>query len=368
MNTVKIDQIGPEYLIEVSQPRLGMHGFLVIDSTKLGPGKGGIRMTDSVSADEVFRLARTMTYKNALASIPFGGAKGGIVWQGGDLEAKRRIVMSYARAIAPYIPSHYIAGPDVNTGEQEMAWIVEAVGNLKAATGRPATLCRVDGRECGLPHELGSTGFGVAEATEVVTQVAGDDLRNLTVAIEGYGNVGQFAFRHLVEKGAKVIAIGDSRGTAVLNSGQFDETILLKLKEDKQSVANYPGAQALDRAAIFSQPVDILILATVTDVINEQNQGLIQAKYIVQGANIPMSEKIEAELWQSGKIIVPDMIANAGGVISSYAEHIGVGADQMFELITEKIRPRVKAVMSEALKTKTPPREVALAQAEALLQ
>ncbi|TSC65661.1 MAG: glutamate dehydrogenase (NAD(P)+) [Candidatus Berkelbacteria bacterium Gr01-1014_85] len=368
MNSIEPDSLGPEYLLEVSDPSCGMHGFLVIDSTKLGPGKGGLRMTETVTADEVFRLARTMTYKNALANIPFGGAKGGIVWTGGDIEQKRRLVMSYARAIAPYIPSRYIAGPDVNTGEQEMAWIVEAVGNLKAATGRPATLCRVDGRDCGLPHELGSTGYGVVEATEVATQVAGDDLTQLTVAIEGYGNVGQFALRHLLAKGAKVKAIGDSRGTAFLKSGQFDESVLLKIKERRGSVAEYPGAVALERAAIFEQDVDILILATVTDVVTDQNKSLIKAKYIIEGANIPMSEAIETELWQSGKIIVPDMIANAGGVISSYAEHIGADADTMFKLITEKIRPRVQAVMSEAIKTKTPPRQVALAQAEALLK
>ena len=130
------DNFGPEYVIFVYDPALEMEGFLVVDNTALGPGKGGIRMTPDVSAEEVFRLARTMTWKNALAGIPFGGAKAGIIWRGGSDELKKQFVQSFARALKPFLVKKYIAGPDVGTGEREMQWFVEAVNNWRAATGK----------------------------------------------------------------------------------------------------------------------------------------------------------------------------------------------------------------------------------------
>lgn len=144
------DEFGPEYVIHAYDPVIGMRGFLVIDNTARGPGKGGIRMTAQVTAEEVFRLARIMTWKNAIADIPFGGAKAGIVWQGtvpgehrtkSKENLKKKYIQSFARALRPFIPKKYIAGPDVNTGEQEMQWFVEATGNWRSATGKPAKLC-----------------------------------------------------------------------------------------------------------------------------------------------------------------------------------------------------------------------------------
>ena len=119
------DEFGPEYVVRVYDAAIGMEGFLVIDNTALGVGKGGIRMTPTVTAGEVFRLARTMTWKNALAEIPFGGAKAGIVWHGGPDELKKQYIQSFARAIKLYTPKKYVAGPDVNTGEREMKWFTE---------------------------------------------------------------------------------------------------------------------------------------------------------------------------------------------------------------------------------------------------
>ncbi|MDO8655259.1 MAG: Glu/Leu/Phe/Val dehydrogenase dimerization domain-containing protein, partial [bacterium] len=195
-----------EYRVEVYDPKTGMRGFLVIDSTTLGPGKGGIRMTPDITEEEVARLAKTMTFKNALADIPFGGAKGGIIWNGGSDELKKQYVQSYARAIKPFVPKKYIAGPDVNTGEREMQWFVEATGIWRSATGKPANLCMKlfgkPGEKCGIPHEFGSTGFGVAQAVAVAAELKGLDIKKATVAIEGFGNVGSFAFKYLKEMGA----------------------------------------------------------------------------------------------------------------------------------------------------------------------
>ena len=208
----------------------------MIDNTALGPGKGGMRMTPDVSLGEVFRLARTMTWKNAIADIPFGGAKCGIVWPssaqattgkpvGGD-QLKKQYIESFARALKPLMPRIYIGGPDVNTGEREMQWFAEANGNWRSVTGKPANYCMAafgkkenkvsstPREKCGIPHEFGSTGFGVAKATKIAADILGLDIKNLRIAIEGFGNVGSFAFKHLSEMGAKIVAVADKDGTA----------------------------------------------------------------------------------------------------------------------------------------------------------
>src|SRR3989344_12969 len=199
------DEWGPEHIVRVYEPKSGLQGILVVDSTVLGPSKGGIRMAANVTEEEVFRLARTMTWKNALAGIPFGGAKAGIVWPGGADAIKKTFVTSFARAIAPFIPSRYIGGPDVNTGEREMAWIARELKNWNAVTGKPTHFCtKTRGKKkCGLPHELGSTGFGVAVAAQIAARTCGISITGARIAIEGYGNVGSFALAHLPALGAK---------------------------------------------------------------------------------------------------------------------------------------------------------------------
>jgi len=359
------DKFGPEYVIQVYDPISCMTGFLVIDNTVFGPGKGGIRMTPNVTVEEVSRLARTMTWKNALFSLPFGGAKAGLVATWRSDEEKKIHVQKFAEALKQFVPSKYIAGPDVHSGEREMLWFAEAAGDWRAATGKPKDFCAViNGKNtCGLPHELGSTGFGVAHATKVAAGIFGISLPGATVAIEGFGNVGSFVFKHLKEMGAIVIAVSDSRGTAYKKDGLHERT-LHDLKASKRSVADYPGAKILPREELFEIPVDILIPAAVTDVINETNKDKICAKMIVEGANIPVKENIENELWRKGIIIVPDFIANAGGVISSYAEYIGSTPEEMFEIVKEKIKNVTHEVMARSFEEKKNPREIGLALAE----
>lgn len=365
------DQYGPEEVIEVFDPVVGMHGFLVIDNTAAGPGKGGIRMSADVNAEEVFRLARTMTWKNALAGIPFGGAKAGIVWPGGDQSLKRAYVESFAKALKPHLIKRYIAGPDVGSGETEMEWFAEAAGNWRAATGKPANYCMAHfgkpGEKCGLPHEYGSTGFGVVQSAKITYQLMGQSLQGATVAIHGFGNVGSFAYHHLTELGAKVIAIADQHGAVIQPTGFAPAAIETIIKE-RQSITNYPNATVVSQADFFRQPVDILIPASVTDVINPDNKQHVQAKLIVEGGNIPMSEAIEEELVQRGIIIVPDFVANAGGVISSYAEYRGYNPKRMFTVITERITKTTRLIMSESLKTKQSARQIGQRIAEERVQ
>ncbi len=369
MSIIK-DKFGPEYLIEVSDPKIGMHGFLVIDNTILGPGKGGIRMTPNVTLEEVYRLARTMTWKNAVAGIPFGGAKAGLVANWKSDKEKEEHVRGFARAISPFIPEKYIAGPDVSSGEREMQWIAEEVGVWQASTGKPANYCTTtgggEGKSCGLPHELGSTGFGVAYSTKVAAEVYGINIKGATVAIEGFGNVGTFAFKHLEEMGAKIVSLSDSKGSISLEKGLDYETTM-KTKQDEGSVIHYKGAKKLSVNDFFALPVDIFITAAVTDAINEKNKGLIRAKIIVEGSNIPMRENIEDELFRRGIKIVPDFIANAGGVISSYAEYAGLSPAKMFEMVEEKIVKATRIVLEESKRSGKNPREVALKIAEEIV-
>lgn len=352
------DEFGPEYVIEVSDPHSGMEGFVVIDNTAMGPGKGGIRMTPTVSPGEVFRLARVMTWKNALFDLPFGGAKGGIVWTGGDEKKKKEFVQAYARALKPLLGSKYIPGPDVSSGENEMKWIAEAVDDFQAATGKPADYCQ--GKACGLPHELGSTGYGVAEATVETLKFLGRDVKKTTIAIEGFGNVGSFAFKHLLEYGAKVVAVSDSKGAAINNDGLNLDKIW-QAKKAHGSVRFAKEADEKELADLFSLEVDVLITAAVTDAINLGNKDSLKAKVIVQGSNIPMTEEVENELIERGILVIPDFVANGGGVISSWCEHVGKKPEEMFEIVHKKITQATRTVLEQADGEQKNLRQVALA-------
>lgn len=359
------DSFGPEYVIKIYDPKLKMQAYLVVDNTAIGPGKGGIRMTPGVTEEEVRRLARAMTWKNALAGIPFGGAKSGMVMPVEVLKnkaLKKKYVESFARALKPLLIEKYIAGPDVNNGEAEMQWFAEAAGDWRAATGKPASYKRRGAKKGywrGLPHELGSTGFGVANATAVAAKLLGIELKGARVAIEGFGNVGTFAFQFLTEMGAKVVAVADSKTCAYLENG-LDYKKAAAAKKKTGAVSGYPGAKALHHDDIFGLDVDILIPAAVTDVINDSNKDSIKAKLIVEGANIPMRENVEEYLFERGHFIVPDVVANAGGVISSYAEYMGYDPKAMFRIVKQKIVKTTEEVVRESLKRKENPRISAL--------
>ncbi|MFA5763613.1 MAG: Glu/Leu/Phe/Val dehydrogenase [archaeon] len=353
MNDEMFDLLGPEKIIEVYNPRVGMRGFVVIDNTALGPGKGGIRMTPTVSKDEVARLARTMTYKNALADLPFGGAKAGIIADDRQLTKleKKKIVEEFSKALKIVIPKLYVAAPDMNMAEEEMSWFAKANGSKKACTGKPKSMG-------GLPHELGSTGFGVAVATEVATKFLGKDLKKMTFSIEGFGNVGVFAAKFLEQKGAKLVAVSDSKGCLFVKEG-IDVEKLIKIKNETKSVINYPGNSGTCPEIIHAN-VDILITAAIPDFIKVKNFDEIKAKIIIEGSNIPMTQQVEELLHEKGVLVVPDFVANAGGVISSYVEYTGGNEKKMFTMVENKIKKNTLLVLNTAKKNKTIPRVAAM--------
>ncbi|MBW2990723.1 Glu/Leu/Phe/Val dehydrogenase [Candidatus Woesearchaeota archaeon] len=351
------DELGPEKILEVYDAGTGMHGFVVIDNTALGPGKGGIRMTPTVSKEEVFKLARAMTYKCGLAGLSFGGAKSGIIANPKEITAehKQAIVKAFAKALKPVSPSLYVAAPDIYMAEEEMRIYANTNGSMKSCTGKPKDMG-------GLPHELGSTGFGVFHAALVAVKHLKLDIKKLSFAVEGFGNVGWFAAKHLTEAGAKLVSVSDSQGT-LCNYKGIDFNKLAKVKKQEKTVTKYKEGKActvLKAEEIVSVDADILITAAIPDLVTDANKHKIKAKIVVQGSNIPMSPEIEEYLHKKGILIIPDFVANAGGVISSYVEYKGGDEKEMFKMVEEKIVKNTSEVLKTSKKQGIKPRDAAL--------
>lgn len=334
------DEFGPERILEVYDQKTGMQGVLVIDNTARGPGKGGIRMVPDVTTEEVFMLARTMTWKCALADLPFGGAKSGIRADPSKVD-REVMIRAFASKVKELVPSLYIGAPDMNTGENEMAAFVDEVGNRKGATGKPLSLG-------GLPHELGSTGYGVAQSAFVALEHKGMDIEKTTFAIEGFGNVGTFTMKFLAERDAKIIAVSDSKGTIYDEKGLEYEK-LLETKKEKGTVTAYGHGKVLHTEELFGVDADVLIPGARPNAINEKNVNKIRARMIVEAANIPMKMDIEKRLEKKGVLIIPDFVANAGGLISSYVEHIGGSEQEMFRLVKEKVTAATRLSLEKAV-------------------
>jgi len=359
-----VDEWGPEKVVQVYDAATRMKGVLVIDNTARGPGKGGIRFTPTVTPWEVFRLARTMTWKCAVADLPFGGAKGGIRGDPKKVE-KTAWVEAFARAVAPFVPEQYVAAPDMYTGEREMAAFVKEVGDLKGATGKPAEIG-------GIPHEYGTTGYGVAiaviEATKVLHELRniGQDVNDLKVSIQGFGNVGMFTARFLVDYGATVVAINDST-SAIYDPDGLNVTDAIKIKKTHGTLRPYKEGKHLPRDSIFKTPANVFVPASIANVINKDTVPMLLdagVKIIVEGANLPTTKGADDLLHRKGIWIVPDLIANAGGVIGSYAEYLDKTKDEAFHLIEDRIVENVRNIMSEAVMSNREPRVVGLEMAQ----
>ncbi|HEX7456672.1 MAG TPA: Glu/Leu/Phe/Val dehydrogenase [Candidatus Nanoarchaeia archaeon] len=366
---IKHDHLGPEKLIEIYDQETKMRGFLVIDNTWLGVAKGGLRMTPGVTLEEIFHLARVMTYKNALAELPFGGGKSGIIAdvKNISLAQKFELIRSFSRAIKLLCPSLYIAGPDVGTGGREIAEFVRANGSLKSATGKPADMCIKPGEECGLPHEFGSTGFGVVQAVLAALGFLGQNIEEMSVAIAGSGNVGSFVTSLLAKEKAKIVAISDSGGTTYNPKG-LEVRKIFDIKKKKGSVSDNPDGEKLSSEDITALDVDILIPAAFHDAVNAENVNKVKAKLIVEAANLAVRPDAEVTLYKKGVLVVPDIVANAGGVISSYAEYRGYNPKQMFKLVERKIERNVGTVLGKSKAEKITPRQAALKIARERLQ
>jgi glutamate dehydrogenase (NAD(P)+) len=340
------DEIGPEKVLYVYDPKTKLKGILVVDNTVRGPAIGGTRMAPDVSTEEIFRLARAMTFKNAAADIPHGGGKSGIIADP-ETENKHELIRSFARGIEPV--TDYIPGPDMGTDERCMAIVYKEIGR---AIGLPRELG-------GIPlDEIGSTGYGVALSTEVACEYALLDLSKASVAVEGFGAVGRAVVKFLTEKGAKIVAVSDSKGGIYQPDGLNCEK-LLKIKQTTGTVKNYEDGLTIENEELFRLPVDILIPGARPDVISKENARDIKAALVVEAANIPATREAERILHDRGVFVVPDFIANAGGVITAAVEYRGGTESEVFSAIREKIVKNTRQVLDMATDQKVPPRVAA---------
>jgi glutamate dehydrogenase (NAD(P)+) len=346
------DDLGPAKLLEVREPAIGLQAVLVVDNVACGPSIGGLRMAPDVSREECARLARAMTFKNAAAGLPHGGGKS-VLW--GDPRMpraqKERLIRTFAHAVRD--EADYIFGPDMGTDETCMAWIKDEIGR---AVGLPAELG-------GLPlDELGATGWGLAHCAEVAAPRAGIALSGARVVVQGFGAVGRHAARFLADRGARLIAASDSGGT-IFNGAGLDVAALARLKGGGRGVRDFPGGERLERDAVIGIECDIWIPAARPDVVREDNAARLRARLVLQGANVPFTAGAERALAARGVLIVPDFIANAGGVICAAMEYAGATRAAAFEAIAERIRANTDAVLREAESGGVPPREAAEAMA-----
>jgi glutamate dehydrogenase (NAD(P)+) len=298
-------------------------GYRVQHNNALGPYKGGIRYYPTVDLDEVTALAMLMTYKCAAVSLPFGGAKGGVACDPKKLSLEeiekitRRYTYMISEVIGPYVD---IPAPDVYTDARVMAWIMDTYSQLKGrqvpevVTGKPVYLGGCEGRE-------EATGFGVCVTTREACRVLGIPVKGARIAIQGFGNVGTYAALHLANLGAKIVAVSDSKG-AIYNKDGFNVEKLIAHKKNTGTVLGFPSATQIGEKELLQLDVDVLIPAAIEGVLTKEVAEKVQARIVAEGANGPTTTEGSQVLQEKGIFVVPDILANAGGVTASYFEWI----------------------------------------------
>ena len=342
------DQWGPYQIIHIYRPQTGLRAIVVVDNVACGPAIGGTRMAPDVSMLECARLARAMTFKNAAAGLPHGGAKSVIYHDPAITSGQKEAVMrDFADAIASL--TDYIPGPDMGTNEQSMGWVYDEIGR---AVGLPREIG-------GIPlDEIGATGLGVATAAKVAQDYCEVDLSKARIAVQGFGAVGQHAARFLSQHGAVMVAASDSTGT-VYDPAGIDIEDLRQLKREGKPVTAMKTGEILGRDEIVGVDCDIWIPAARPDVLHKDNVNLLKAALVIQGANIPATLEAEEIMHRKGILSIPDFIANAGGVICASVEYHGGDESTALNVIAEKVARNTKAVLSRAKETGQLPRTAA---------
>jgi glutamate dehydrogenase (NAD(P)+) len=339
-------QLKVQLAIEMDDGSVGVfEGFRVQHNEARGPFKGGLRYHPEVDEDEVNALASLMSWKTALVGIPFGGAKGGIQVDPRRLSENelQRLTRKFVDRIHSFIgPDLDIPAPDVNTDAQTMAWIMDQYSKFHGfspavVTGKPLETFGSKGREA-------ATGRGVALCACWGLEDLGIDVKGARIALQGFGNVGSWAARVLSERGAKLVAVGD-HGGYLENPEGFDVGALIDYvaSNPERSVQGFAGADQSSFEALFAADVDALIPAALGDVIDVEVAKEVRAKLVVEGANGPTTPDAHRRLVENGVRVVPDILANAGGVTVSYFEW--VQNTQRFEWEEDEINARLERIL-----------------------
>ena len=325
-----------------------MRGYRVQHNLSRGPAKGGIRYHPSTDIDEVRALAMWMTWKCALIGIPYGGAKGGVtidprLYSKTELE---RVTRRYASEILPIIgPERDIPAPDVGTDEQTMAWFMDTYSvNIGytvtgVVTGKPLSVGGSLGR-------AGATSRGVLFSAFAALREKGVDPRDVSVAVQGFGKVGGLAAQFLHDAGCKVVAVSDVKGGAYNAMGLNPAAMLRSVRQGLDSIAGYPGTDEITNEELLELDVDVLVPAALEGVIHDGNADKVKARFIVEGANGPTTPDADAVLEERGVHVVPDILANSGGVAVSYFEW--VQDLQAYWWSEDQVNDRLKAIMEGA--------------------
>ncbi len=325
-------------------------GYRVLHNTALGPGKGGIRYHPDVTEPEVEALAMLMTWKSALLDIPFGGAKGGVVCNTKELSESelRRLTRRFVHQLGNNIGPHTdIAAPDLYTNEQTMAWFYDTYdqmhggrNNRPIVTGKPLGLGGCAGRS-------EATGLGVFMATERFLELAPletlKEIKGATVSIQGFGEVGRVAANAFVEAGATVIAISDSQG-GIFSEDGIDLDAAIDFRKEHGTIVGLPETMTITNEDLLELECDILVPAAIANQINRGNAATIKAKLIAEGANAPTTPDADDILKERGIPVIPDIIANAGGLTVSYFEWVQNTQNQQwdYEDVIERLRKRMR--------------------------
>ncbi|HWW83222.1 MAG TPA: Glu/Leu/Phe/Val dehydrogenase [Vicinamibacterales bacterium] len=329
-------------------------GFRVQYNITLGPGKGGIRYHPGVNLDEVTALAAWMTWKCAVAHIPFGGAKGGVICDPSKM-SRRELEALTRRYIAEIIdaigPEKDVPAPDVNTDAQVMAWVMDTysmhVGHTTTSvvTGKPLEIGGSAGRR-------EATGRGLMIATREAARHVGFDLKGATIAVQGFGNVGSVSADLLAKQGAKIVAVTDWKG-GVFNDNGLDIAALLTYAHEHRTIDGFPGGDPLSNDRLFALDVDVLIPAALENQITIENAPSIRARIIIEGANGPTTPDAHHLLHERGIFVVPDILANSAGVTASYFEWVQdrYGYFWQEQEVNERLERKMCEAFAEVLAT-----------------
>jgi len=345
-----IDDLGPEKVIHIYEPKSKLRAIVVIDNISLGPAIGGCRMAADVTTAEVFRLARAMTLKNALSSLPHGGAKSAILADPG-VENKEALIREFAQTIKTL--TDYIPGPDMGTDEGSMAFILDEIGR---AVGLPKVLG-------GIPLDtLGMTGYGVSVAGEIAAGEISLPLKGARLVVQGFGNVGKAAAKYLDRQGVKLIATCDSKG-GLHNPEGIDVAALIKAKESGVAVSASGLGKAVTLEEMLKIESDIFVPAARPDVFNEANQEQLKTKLVLEGANIPITHPAAKKMHERGILIVPDVIANCGGVITAALEYQHQSEQDAFDRVKSTVTDNTHELLRRIIGEGLPPHDIALKMA-----
>jgi glutamate dehydrogenase (NAD(P)+) len=343
-----IDEWGPEKVVVVADPRSGMRGVLVIDNTARGMGKGGTRMSPTLTVSEVGRLARVMTWKWAVVDLGFGGAKAGIRLDPASPD-KELVLRRFVRALASEVPAEYVFGLDMGLTEHDAAIIQDELRDPGAAVGTPRELG-------GVPYDQwGVTGYGVAEAADAAATWTGRPLAGARAVIQGFGAVGAAAADRLASLGVQVVAVSTAKG-AVHDPAGLDAGLLQQAREryGDALVDHLPGTRLTEPGQELLLDCDLLVPAARQDVVDAHTAGRIRARLVVEGANLPVTPDGLDVLRERGIPVVPDFVANAGGVVAAafamdarYSV-FPVRKDAVLAAISDRLRGNTVTVLEDA--------------------